>query len=165
MDNFCRKILRLDKKLTEIFDFYQDTQDIQDIQFTQENSFIKPFNIKYKFPFEYQYGFIEYKRTLSTYLNKKDKLLRQILWRMSESILYSNITKPICYYIIGLEDDGKTSNLSKDELEKSLEILQSTISDTKIKKNIVYLFNELNKSLVLVIKLWLEEINGFNYFE
>ncbi len=156
MDNIFRKISRLDKKLTEIFELYKGIQ---------ENSYLKPYNIKYKFPFEYENGFIEYKRTLSTYLNKKDKLLRQILWRMSESILYSNIKKPTCYYIIGLEDDGKTSNLSKEELDKSLEILECSVSNTKIKHNYLYLFNELNKSSVLVIKLWLEDITSFNYFE
>ncbi len=156
MDNICRKILRLDKKLTEIFELYEGEKI---------NSYSKPYYIKYKFPFEYENGFIEYKRTLSTYFNKKDKLLRQILWRMSESILYSCIKIPTCYYIIGLEDDGKTSNISREELDKSLEILQCSISDTKIKYNYVYLFNELNKSSVLVIKLWLEEITNFNYFE
>ncbi len=154
-----RRILRLDKKITDILDLIEESKFVN-------NSISNPYTIKYKFGTEYEVGFIEYKRTLSSYLNKKDKLLRQILWRISESVIFSEIKKPTCYYIIGLEDNGYTSNQTNEEFEKSLKIILDSIIDTNIKYKFIYLFNELDKSVLLVIKFWSEEeFNNFNYFE
>lgn len=154
-----RRILRLDKKITGIFELVDKSTCLN-------NSISNPFVIKYKFGIEYESGFIEYKRTLSSYSTKKDKLLRQILWRISESVVFSQIKKPTCYYIIGLEDNGDTSNQNTEEFEKSLKIILDSIIDTNIKYKFIYLYNELNKSILLVIKFWSdEELNNFNYFE
>lgn len=154
-----RKILRLDKKINEILDIIEKSKCFN-------NSLSNPFIIKYKFSTEYEFGFIEYKRTLSSYLTKKYKLLRQILWRLSESVVFSQIKKPTCYYIIGLEDNGDTSYQNNEEFEKSLKIILDSIIDTNIKYKLVYLYNELNKSNLLIIKFWIEEeLNNFNYFE
>ena len=108
---------------------------------------------------------------MSTYSNKKGKLLRQIYWRLHENYTGSNIesSNPFnilkCYYVIGLEDSGSSSNLSLNELDESLNIILHTISDTNINKSYLYLFNEINKSYLLVIKFELDINNiDFNYF-
>jgi GTPase len=161
MNKSNRIILRLDKKLSDIFDCFESESDKFSL-----GSILNPFIIKYKFSFEIEFGFIEYKRTLSSYVNKKDKLLRQILWRISESLIFDEITKPTCYYLIGLEDNGNASNLSIGELKNSLKIILDSIINTILKYKFVYLFNQLNKSYVLVIKIWIDEdINNFTPFE
>ncbi len=149
MDRITRIISRLDSKLNKIF----DEQEIKKFDANISNAY----EIKYKFSFEYDTGYIEYKRTLSSYLNKKEKLLRQILWRISESISFSNVKKPTCYYIIGLEDDGKSSNQCEEEFDKSLKIILDSIINTCIKYKYTYLYNKLNKSYLLVIKFWIED--------
>ena len=151
MENNYRKIIKLDIKLNNIF----ENNDIDKIN---------PIHIKYKFSYEFDYGYIEYKRTLKSYRNKKDKLLRQIYWRMYESILFNNTTNPKCYYIIGLEDNGCSSNLNINELSDSLNIIKESINNTDIILSYIYLFNDLNKSYLLVIKLYIEHSN-FNFFE
>ncbi len=159
-----RKIVRLDKKLSDIFDIF-DKFDAN-IFYQKELTTIKhAFKIKYLFSFEYDFGFIEYKRTLSSYNAKKEKLLRQIYWRISESVEYINTDMPFCYYIIGLEDNGKPSNQDEKELDSSLKTILNSIVNTNLKYKYVYLFNELNKSYLLVIKLWIEDdFDNLNYF-
>ena len=67
--------------------------------------------------------------------------------------------------MIGLEDDGSSSNLSLNELDKSLNIILQAISDTNINKSYLYLFNEINKSYLLLIKFELDINNiDFDYF-
>ncbi len=165
MDKSYRKIIQLDKKFNQILDTYNNTCN-NTYNNTCSNTIENAFKIKYHFGFEYDDGFIEYKRTLSSYVNKKEKLLRQIYWRISESVIHTNNKYPFCYYIIGLEDNGKTSNQSKLEFDLSLQIILDSIINTNIKNKYMYLFNELNKSYILVVKLWIEDNNfNFNYFE
>ena len=159
-NNYLRKIIKLGNKFEYLFDYNVNKNNIEN-----------PIKIKYKFCKEYELGFIEYKRTLSTYSNKKGKLLRQIYWRLHENYTGSNIesSNPFnilkCYYVIGLEDSGSSSNLSLNELDESLNIILHTISDTNINKSYLYLFNEINKSYLLVIKFELDINNiDFNYF-
>ncbi len=134
-----RKILGLDKKLNIIFNSNREINN--------------PTSIKYKFSYEYDYGFIEYKRTLSTYSGKIKKLLRQIYWRMYQSSIYFENCDPKCYYLIGLEDNGFPSNINLEELDESLKIIKKSIENTDIKLEYLYLNNELYKSYILVIKL------------
>ncbi len=161
-NNYLRKIIKLGNKFEYLFDYNVNKNNIEN-----------PIKIKYKFCKEYELGFIEYKRTLSTYSDKKSKLLRQIYWRLHEN--YTNesntnesnidLNKLKCYYVIGLEDDGSSSNLTLSELDKSLNIILQTISDTNINKSYLYLFNEINKSYLLLIKLELDINNvDFDYF-
>ena len=161
-NNYLRKIIKLGNKFEYLFDYNVNKNNIEN-----------PIKIKYKFCKEYELGFIEYKRTLSTYSNKKGKLLRQIYWRLHEYYTDSSIeSSPIeslnllkCYYVIGLEDDGSSSNLSLNELDKSLNIILQAISDTNINKSYLYLFNEINKSYLLLIRLELDINNtDFDYF-
>ncbi len=159
---------------------------IENILNIGEKNVITP--IKYKFYWENDSGHIEYKRNLDSYNKKKEKLLRQIYWRISQSLEHTyhnnyinkNINNnyinnndynydkyPHCYYIIGLEDNGKSSFQTIKELEESLIVIKETISKTEIKYKNLYLYNELNKSNLLVVKLWIEndDLDLYNYFD
>lgn len=179
-DILIRRVSKLYKKLELLFENYTN------------NDIINPINIKYKFCEEYENGFIEYKRNLVSYNKKKDKLLRQLYWRLHESIIYepvfnqfiinenilrknifdntfNNVNDNInfklkCYYIIGLEDDGENGKQSFQDLYDSLKIMNETISNTNIKLIYLYLINEIDKSNLLVVKFELENDDNY-YFE
>ena len=139
-----------------------------------------PIIFNYEFDKEIDYGFIEYKRTLINHDIKKSKLLRQIYWRISEfsnyagkSIvnnstefqkLYDKINEEtydynLCYYIIGLENSGIYSNINTNELLNSLNIIKKTICDTNINCKHMFLFNKKYNSYILLVKLYIENIN------
>ncbi len=164
-NNYERKIIKLGNKFEYLFNF--------NINYTNQLDIENLIKIKYKFCEEYDEGFIEYKRTLSTYSDKKGKLLRQIYWRLHENYtgVFNNLTntntdenKLKCYYVIGLEDDGTPSNLTLTELDQSLNIILNTIANTNINKSYLYLFNEINKSYLLLIKFELELDDVIDYF-
>lgn len=155
-NNPIRKIVKLASK----FDYLINN-------FTNSNCI----NIKYKFCKEFESGYIEYKRTLTTYNNKKGKLLRQIYWRLHENyiqneMISSNLDfKLKCFYVIGLEDSGTPSNSSLEELDNSLQIILESIKDTNINIIYLYLFNEINKSYLLLVKFELKpEFIDWDYF-
>ncbi len=162
-ENELRRILKLNNKLEYLFGQEQII-----------NVNLNPINIKYKFCKENDNGFIEYKRTLSTYNNKKGKLLRQIYWRIHEYFIeqsnniddkFSNTLK--CFYVIGLEDDGTPSNMSLQELNDSLQIIVESIQNTNINIKYLYLFNEIDKCYLLLVKFELELNNidfDFDFF-
>jgi cysteinyl-tRNA synthetase len=125
----------------------------------EENHIENPIYINYLFNKENYYGNIEYKRSLLSYNNKTNKLLRQILWRISE-----NKSVNLCYIIIGVEDNGSYSNLTSDELNNSLSIIKNTISNTKISIKYRFLINLITKSLILVVYLYIENYNNSNIF-
>jgi hypothetical protein len=143
-----------------------------------------PIIFNYEFSKEIDYGFIEYKRTLINYDIKKSKLLRQIYWRISEFSNYTgihlvnkqkefqeiydkinkdicnyNINYNLCYYIIGLENSGIYSNININELLNSLNIIKKIICDTNIKCEHMFLFNKKYNSYILLLKLYIENIN------
>ncbi len=121
-------------------------------------------DITYEFKKEFSNGSIEYKRSLISYNNndKIDKLTRQIYWRIYEGLVTENIQ--LCYYIIGLEDSGKPSNITLDEYQKSLNTISLAIDDTQIQSTHLFIKNTFNNSIILVIKLWLEKENKIEYF-
>ncbi len=82
---------------------------------------------------------------------------------MFQSTYYPDNTCPRCYYIIGLEDNGCPSKISIEELNKSLDIIKESIKNTDIKIAYLYLYNELYKSYLLVVKLDIDtnEIDNF----
>jgi hypothetical protein len=131
------KMFELHYELTEIF----------------ENIHINIFNAE--LPIENDNGFIEYKRNLSSYKNKIQKLKTQIYWRISEGLTYNSSNS--CYYIIGIEDDGNIiKEITDDEIIDSLLIIKKCVNESNIKyihKTIIY----KNKSL-LVVKFWKEDI-------
>lgn len=115
------------------------------------------------FPEENNLGFIEYKRTLSTYQLKINKLRTQIYWRISEGLIYN--LQSMCYFIIGLDDNGNfpQKNINFVELEESKKIIENTINNTCIFMEHMYInFNNnlsdksdlSNQRIILVIKLW-----------
>ena len=150
-----RRILRLNSKFEYLF---------------SQNELMSPMKIKYKFCKENENGFIEYKRTLSTYTEKKGKLLRQIYWRIHENFIeqLNKDNKSIrlkCFYVIGLEDNGSSSKMSLEELNESLEIITEAIKNTNINIIYLYLLNEIDKSYLLLVKLELDnDLVNFDFF-
>jgi len=125
-----------------------------------------PIIFNYNFNKEFDYGFIEYKRTLIFHDTKKNKLLRQIYWRISEFSNYIldiyDTNQYLCYYIIGLENSGIYSNINTNELLVSLDIIKKTIYNTYIKCEHVFLYNKEYCSYVLLVKLYIDNINYIN---
>jgi len=153
--------------INNIFLLIDDLSKIFDNLFNTniKNSKQNPILIKYNFLKECPNGSIEYKRSLVSYKdNKIEKLIRQIYWRIYEGLVTDG--KKICYYIIGLEDSGLPSNLFENELELSLEIIINFIPKTNLKFSYLYLKNEYNNSIILLIKFWFRKNDKFiNYFE
>jgi len=121
------------------------------------------YNLDIDFPQEYYYGFIEYKRTLATYENKIDKLRTQILWRLSEGLIHNQ--KEMCYYIVGIDDDGTypINIIDITELEISRKMMEQCIKNTKISMDYRYLSIEKYNKLILIIRIWkLDQFNHIN---
>lgn len=130
-----------------------------------ENSLENPINFNWDFKKEYMNGFIEYKRTLSTYCDetKINKLIRQIHWRIYEGITTENTNT--CYYIIGLEDSGIPSYINSMELEKSIEVIKNAILETELKFTCIYTHNTMKNYNFAIVKFWLGENNqNVEYF-
>jgi hypothetical protein len=104
-------------------------------------------------PVENDYGFIEYKRNLNTYINKLSKLKTQIYWRCSEGLNYNSQSS--CYYIIGIEDNGEVKD-NKIDYENNINIINECIKSSDIKYFYKKIFYQ-NKELLLV-KFFKEEI-------
>lgn len=137
------EIKLLSNKINNLFETYTNIP----------NDYLTKIEFNYNFNKENTNGYIEYKRTLSSYIdnNKINKLIRQIYWRMYEGLVMENIK--ICYYIIGLEDSGKPSYSTQNDLDKSIEIISNTIK--KMNLNLIfeyiYLFNSvLNYNFIIV---------------
>jgi len=131
------KMFEIHYKITELFE--NNKIDILDINLPKENNF----------------GFIEYKRTLTTYKKRISKLKTQIYWRLSEGLTYNS--QNICYYIIGIDDNGSIKHpITDDEIIITLDIINNCINNSDIKylyKKIIY-----NNHQLLIIKFWKEEI-------
>lgn len=139
-------------KLTiELNEIKKLSENIEKIFSDNSNTKIPIFN--WDFKKEYSNGNIEYKRTLSTYKNKMEKLLRQIYWRIYEGIITENKKK--CYYIIGIEDSGIPSKTTLKELEISIEIIKETIINTELNYDYLYLKNTIHDYKFIIIKIWL----------
>ncbi len=132
-----------------------DTNNINDIQYVIFNHIYEK---------EFERGNIEYKRSLESYdLNDKtNKLIRQIHWRIYEGVV--NTDKECCYYIIGIEDSGRPSFLTKKELLDSLYFIQKSISDTEITYSYLYVKNTLLDFEYIIVKFCLLETNCMDYF-
>lgn len=141
----------------DIFDLNLSLQNLFDNN--KSNDFYNPINIYLIFSKELEYGIIEYKRTLISYYNKTDKLLRQILWRINQDSDF-NLNTNSCFYIIGIEDSGADSKLSTEELNLSLLILKNTIINTNISLHYLYLLNKNSNSLIIVAKLSMKNYNN-----
>ncbi len=130
-----------------------------------QSNILKPIQFNYSFKKELANGFIEYKRTLTSYIstNKVDKLIRQIYWRIYEGLVTDNIS--LCYYIIGIEDSGKPSYLNDDELTNSVNFVLLNVKNCEIKCSYLYLLNTETNHKFAVIKFWIDnEGKRIEYF-
>jgi hypothetical protein len=120
------------------------------------NSFSNKIKFNYNFKKEYTGGFIEYKRTLSSYAtNKIDKLVRQIYWRIYEGLVTENVN--LCYYIIGLEDSGVPSKITQEELEISIKVISDAMINIDLKFTYLYLYNSDLDYNFVIVKFLLDE--------
>ena len=125
----------------------------------KQNSFLTKIEFNYNFKKEYAGGFIEYKRTLSSYaISKIDKLIRQVYWRIYEGLVTENVNQ--CYYIIGLEDSGIPSKISQEELEISIKIISDAMQNVDLKFSYLYLYNSLLDYNFVIVKFLLDDKNN-----
>jgi len=120
-----------------------------------QNDILNPIEFNCDFKKELANGFIEYKRTLTSYstVGKIDKLIRQIYWRIYEGLVTDNIS--LCYYIIGIEDSGKPSFLNDKELVESINFISLNIQESEIKFENLYLINTILNYKFAVVKFWI----------
>ena len=156
------EIKNLYSKIEQVFLNYDNNNNNNYVN--NNNNYDNSITFNYNFKKEYAGGFIEYKRTLSSYANTKvDKLIRQIYWRIYEGIVTENIN--ICYYIIGLEDSGIPSRISKEELEISIKIISDAMKNQDIYHRYLYFINtELNYNFVIVKFILDDKIKKIEYF-
>ena len=125
----------------------------------KQNSFLTQIEFNYNFKKEYAGGFIEYKRTLSSYgISKIDKLIRQIYWRIYEGLVTENVN--LCYYIIGLEDSGIPSKISQEELEISIKIISDAMTNVDLKFTYLYLYNSVFNYNFVIVRFLLDDTNN-----
>jgi hypothetical protein len=125
----------------------------------KQNNFLTLIEFNYDFKKEYAGGFIEYKRTLSSYgISKIDKLIRQIYWRIYEGLVTENVN--LCYYIIGLEDSGIPSKITQEELEISINVISDAMKNVDLKFTYLYLYNSLLDYNFVIVKFLLDEKNN-----
>lgn len=158
ISNEFEEITNLSTNIEKLFELYDTNKTPTKISNSLE------FN--YNFKKELTNGYIEYKRTLKSYdLNGKiDKLFRQIYWRMYESFVINGLKK--CYYIIGLEDSGNPSYISKNELEESVKLIETNINSFNVNFKYLFLKNTIEKYDIVIIKFWIENNseNEIEYF-
>lgn len=111
------------------------------------------------FPQENQDGYIEYKWRLDTKTNLGiNKLVSQLLWRLSEG--KEIIGNYEAYYIIGVLDNGKLGNLSKDDLTKSVEIFKKVVDKANL-EIIIDEYKEYQNSNIYMANLKRRSQNKF----
>jgi hypothetical protein len=113
---------------------------------------------------EFERGNIEYKRSLESYYEneKTNKLIRQIYWRIYEGIV--TIDKEYCYYIIGIEDSGTPSFLSKIELSNSLNFISNCIEETELNYSYLFVKNIYLNYDYIIVKFWTNEYSLIDFF-
>ena len=104
-----------------------------------------------KLPKEKESGNIEYKRKLYDISKSRfDELVSQLKWRLTEGYFKDKIYSAI--YIIGVEDDGNISGLTKNEISKSVDTITKMIKKCSSKIDKVKIV-EHKKSYIAVIKI------------
>jgi hypothetical protein len=161
------------------FNKINELSNILDDLFLKNNKFVKTnistnykeinyddsqiiFNHKYEQEFER--GNIEYKRTLETYKenDKINKLIRQINWRIYEGVVC--IDNECCYYIIGIEDSGHPSFLTKNELLNSLYFISKCVDNSEITYSYLFVKNTILNYEYVIVKFLPNESDFFDYF-
>jgi hypothetical protein len=148
------KINILSKKIEELFLLSKSYLNTKVINTINELENINEVIFNYVYEKEIERGNIEYKRSLESY-NKNDKtnkLIRQIYWRIYEGVV--SIDKECCYYIIGIEDSGSPSFLTKNEIFNSLYFICETLSNTELNYSYLLVKNTLLNYEYLIVKFW-----------
>ena len=95
--------------------------------------------------------------------DKIHKLFRQIYWRIHENYIINNIKK--CYYIVGLEDSGKPSYISIDELIESLNLIKKYVKGFNLNFKYLFLKNTIENYNIIVIRFWTDDgLDNIEYF-
>lgn len=158
------KINILSNKIEELFtssNVMTDTSTMNNVNDIDESQYVI-FN--YLFDKEIEIGNIEYKRSLESYNEneKMGKLIRQIHWRIYEGIV--SVNKECCYYIIGIEDSGLPSFLTKAEIFNSIRFISECILETELKYSYLFVKNTLLNYDFLIVKFYPETTNFIDYF-
>ena len=139
---------------------------LTNISTNNDNINLEDFQIifNYKYDREFERGNIEYKRTLESYTqnDKTNKLIRQIHWRIYEGVVC--IDSECCYYIIGIEDSGNPSFLSKKELLNSLNFISKCVDGSEIIYSYLFVKNTILNYEYVIVKFLPNESNFFDYF-
>ena len=97
---------------------------------------------KKNFHIEYDYGNIEYKLKLcDVTVQRIQELTTQMKFRLGEGC-------GECYYEIGVEDNGNTLGISKEELEISLSVINTIATNLGCKAKITKLFEGKEEDLI-----------------
>jgi len=184
-DSYYKKNIRLSNSFNDLLIFSDEFNKINELSnildelFLLNNKFVKTnistdyketnyedlqiiFNHKYEQEFER--GNIEYKRTLETYIqnDKSNKLIRQIHWRIYEGVVC--IDSECCYYIIGIEDSGYPSFLTKNEILNSLNFISKCVDDSEITYSYIFVKNTILNYEYVIVKFLPNESDLFDYF-
>ena len=111
------------------------------------------------FDSENDFGNIEYKRHIILSSSEKiHRYISQIKWRIIEG-------NGTAYYLIGVNDDGTISNISKTVLEKSLINFKKLISALNYKIKNILLSNYCERQFYIIqIYSDLDIYNDLSYF-
>jgi GTPase len=94
---------------------------------------------------ESYYGNVEYKRNIITMCKERIyQLTTQLLFRLNEG-------DGVCYYYLGVDDDGTIYNISEDELNKSIDNLKMMVKS--INCEIESIINDNNYVKIKIVKL------------
>jgi len=158
------KINMLSNKIENLFETSKSYINTHKINTIDELKNIPRVVFNYIYEKEIVRGNIEYKRTLETYNEneKKNKLIRQIYWRMYEGVV--SVNKECCYYIVGIEDSGNPSFLTTNEIFNSLNFISNTISETDLNYSYLLVENTILGNIYLIVKFWPNVLNLIDFF-
>ena len=111
-----------------------------------------------KYDIEYDYGNVEYKLKLcDVNVQRIQELTTQMKFRLGEGL-------GECYYEIGVEDNGNTLGISKEELEISLSVINTIAINLKCKAKITKLVQG-KEGLIAEMYIKKQEDNYINKIE
>ena len=111
-----------------------------------------------KYDIEYDYGNVEYKLKLcDVNVQRIQELTTQMKFRLGEG-------RGECYYEIGVEDNGNTLGISKEELEISLSVINTIAINLKCKAKITKLVQG-KEGLIAEMYIKKQEDNYINKIE
>lgn len=158
------KINILSKKIEELFLLSKSYINSKTIDSVNELEKIQYVIFNHIYEKEIERGNIEYKRTLETYNenDKTNKLIRQIYWRIYEGTVC--IDTECCYYIIGIEDCGSPSFLTKKEIFNSMCFISKTVLNAELNYSYLLVKNTILNYEYIIVKFWHKEPDLIDFF-